>query len=69
MTLMTINEVAEQARLHPLTIRRLINENRGPVPTRIGGRIFVRRDSFQTWLDSCTGFNLPERQPDQAAAA
>ncbi len=42
MTLMTINEVAEQARLHPLTIRRLIDENKGPMPTHISGRIFVR---------------------------
>ncbi|EHH67714.1 hypothetical protein GMO_19340 [Gluconobacter morbifer G707] len=34
-------------------MRKYLSEQKGPVMTRIGGRVFVRRDHFESWLASC----------------
>ncbi|WP_415430076.1 helix-turn-helix transcriptional regulator [Acetobacter malorum] len=51
--LLSLDEVAHLARVTSRTMRKYLSENKGPVMTRIGGRVFVRRDHFESWLASC----------------
>ena len=62
--LLTTREAAERARVHPVTLRRLIRTGRGPAVTMLGAKELIREDSLARWIEQAT-----ERQPDQAAAA
>ena len=62
--LLTVTEAAERARVHPVTLRKLIRAGTGPVTTTIGRKNLIRTDRFEAWIDART-----QREPDQAAAA
>jgi predicted DNA-binding transcriptional regulator AlpA len=50
--LLTKSEAAKLARVTPGTIDKLIKAGTGPVPTRIGGRIFIAAPDMAEWLAS-----------------
>nr|WP_302480859.1 helix-turn-helix domain-containing protein [Acetobacter estunensis] len=49
-SLLSVDETARLARVHPRTMRRYLADNIGPDMTRIGGRVFIREDHFRAWL-------------------
>lgn len=58
--LLTRPEVAERARISVKTLGKLIRSDRGPVVTRIGGRVFVRPEHLSSWLDRCAEPSVPD---------
>jgi excisionase family DNA binding protein len=50
---MTVDEVAEELKLSPARVYKLIRDGKSPLPAhRVGERtIRVRRDELQVWLD------------------
>ena len=51
--LLTRGEAARKARISASTLGKLIRSDRGPVVTRIGGRLFVRPEHLESWIDRC----------------
>lgn len=51
MDLLTIDECAARLRISVRTLQRLIADGRGPVLTRIGGKVFVRVDQLTGWIE------------------
>ncbi|MBF0858700.1 helix-turn-helix domain-containing protein [Gluconobacter sp. LMG 31484] len=47
---LSVEEVARLSRVTPRTIRRYLSLNKGPVVTRVGGRVFVQRSHFDEWI-------------------
>lgn len=47
--LLTVDEVANELKLHPDTVRRYIREKR-LLPTRVGGRLRIRRSELDRFL-------------------
>ena len=49
---LSLHVVAKRLDIHVNTLRSWIAAGRGPVVTRIEGRVVVRDDHLLTWLDS-----------------
>jgi excisionase family DNA binding protein len=53
--ILTRDEAAKKARISTRYLDQQIAKGAGPAITRIGGRVLVRTDALQDWLDQCTG--------------
>jgi len=62
-------EAAEQCRMRPSTLERLIRTGRGPRITRLGGKVLIRSDHWREWLESGVGAELPESDGRKRARA
>lgn len=62
---MTVGEVAEELKLPPARVYKLIRDGADPLPAhRVGRRtIRVRRDEVHAWLDE-SGRSYRERMPE-----
>ncbi len=58
--LLTRGEAAQKARISASTLGKLIRSDRGPVVTRIGGRVFVRPEHLASWIDRCADPSTPD---------
>ena len=56
--LMTIDEVAEYLRLHPMTVRRLVRERQLPA-FKVGRQWRIKRESLDRWVEEKTMQNDP----------
>ena len=48
--LLTTKEAAEFLRLKPHTLENMRSEGKGPIFTKLGGRVFYHRADLKTWL-------------------
>lgn len=62
---MTVDELAEYLKLHPLTVRKLARD--GQIPAfKVGRRWHVKRDAFEKWIEHESLENLkPGERPAQ----
>ena len=49
-SLMTVNELAEYLKLHPLTVRKLARDGQLPA-FKVGRRWHVKRDELEKWME------------------
>ena len=54
LELLTLKETAAKARVGLSTLNVMLARGEGPALTRIGGRVFVRTDCFDAWLEERT---------------
>ena len=50
--LLTRGEAAKRARICVRTLHTRVKDETGPRVTRIGGKVFIREDHLNEWLDS-----------------
>ncbi len=70
LELLTLREVATKARIGRTTLAEMLARGDGPRVTRIGGRVFVRADRLDDWIESCTEASAPvsSSSPQSGAA-
>jgi predicted DNA-binding transcriptional regulator AlpA len=64
--LLTKAEAAKMARITAGTIDKLIKAGTGPIPTRIGGRVFIAESDMSAWIASNRGQPASVRTPQAA---
>jgi hypothetical protein len=52
--LLTRDETAERLRISVRQLDLLVKERRGPLPTRVGGRVFFRARQIERYLEIMT---------------
>lgn len=52
--LLTTREAAALARVHPVTLSRLIREGRGPAVTTLGDKRLFQASALRAWIDART---------------
>jgi len=57
----TVSELAEALKVHPKTVRRMIERNELPRPRRIAGRIRFAADEIEGWFERLADSEAPAR--------
>lgn len=52
--LLNKREAAARARISERTLDRILAAGDGPVVTRIAGRVLIREDYLDAWIERCT---------------
>ena len=70
LELLTLKEAAAKARVGLSTLNVMLARGEGPALTRIGGRVFVRADRFDAWVEERTevGRGPAPSMPDSGSA-
>lgn len=51
---LSVEEVARLSRVTPRTLRKYLSLNKGPVVTRVGGRVFIQKSHYDEWISQNT---------------
>lgn len=63
-TLLTKREAAACARVSERTFERVLAGDTGPAITRIGGRVLIRKDHLNAWIERCTQATFAPKHAD-----